>query len=450
MEISRFNYLFDLDKQRYLIINSATYSVDIIDKCFYKNLSSNNFNSAYVDTLIQRGYIIQNAEVDDNRIRRCVSKGYNPSRATFFICPTYDCNLRCPYCFEPAAIHSNSAIITENNLRNLFSAIEHIIQTKNIEKTTLLLYGGEPLLPSTIKVVKRIMEYAKCNNFKLQAITNGSNIIEYYSEIIEQYSKIFSSIQFTLDGYRDDHNQSKITYNGKKTFDIIVNAIDFCVNIGLPVVVRINTTNRSLQKLPMLLHMFEEKGWTYKKNWACQLVPITDCSNYKSERFSLFYNMINMFGSDIIPIREHYHMFFESSIERCTSILSGLFKKNVSYKHLNATPCFASTRSFYVFGPEGKIYACPKTVGIPEYAIGEYSPNLFIDQKEESLWRRDVTNIEKCFRCPVSGLCAGGCVWSSIKENGKEFLSPKCLCSEKIINKFFSIIKEKLVQKYIE
>lgn len=143
---------------------------------------------------------------------------------------TTNCNLKCIYCSEG----DKKAVTLKKEM--LFKAIDELpllldkINDKNI---TLLWHGGEPLSVGK-EYLTEVMQYAteKLKNYHIKFLiqTNGTLIDD---EWISIFCKFKVGIGISLDGYKELHDNNRLTKNGEATFDIIVKNMQKLKNAGV-------------------------------------------------------------------------------------------------------------------------------------------------------------------------------------------------------------------------
>ena len=154
-----------------------------------------------IKKLIDKGILVEDKEkpvVFEREI------GYSPTSVTLF--PTFNCNLKCIYCFSEGGDHSSN--IMDFNIAK--RAIDFIIQNskeKNSKKVSLgLLGGGEPFFDKCMGVVKKSVAYFQDRasensfDFEVNAVTNGvirsNEDLLWISNNINNLSDYIVTIQF--------------------------------------------------------------------------------------------------------------------------------------------------------------------------------------------------------------------------------------------------------------
>lgn len=172
MVFSRYVTIQSLDNENYIMINSISGAVDIIEqksKDIIDHIKDGiyepvNDDKELLQQLADRGYIFNNVDDESkyiDKVFNIYSKVIDRKMAKIVICPTLSCNLRCVYCFESLDIRSSKKVMTIQEIDNIFKHIDTILKEKDLEGYEIELFGGEPLLPSTYEVNKHIFELSR-------------------------------------------------------------------------------------------------------------------------------------------------------------------------------------------------------------------------------------------------------------------------------------------------
>ena len=104
---SKFNLLVKRKNKSYYVYNTQSGSLCCFDEPTYLFLKSKNKlkkeEIPYFDNLLSQGFIVDSNLNEFNKIifnQTATIFNQNPSRMSFVITPTLNCNLRCKYCFE--------------------------------------------------------------------------------------------------------------------------------------------------------------------------------------------------------------------------------------------------------------------------------------------------------------------------------------------------------------
>ncbi|RAP30378.1 hypothetical protein C2W64_01570 [Brevibacillus laterosporus] len=327
---------------------------------------------------------------------------------------TFTCNLRCPYCYEGLDIRSSKTAMTKEQIHQMFSSMDQLIQERGATSVHLQYFGGEPFLRSNKAIVEDITLQAVERGWTISGITNGTQIDQYFDLFSRIPGKV-DQIQITMDGPEEIHNQLRIRADGGGTYLQICRNVTKLLELNIPVLLRVNTGTDKVSHLPRMSAEFEQMGWTASPHFMCQIAPINDhaCTgcvpNYQPE-FKLLTQLHEMFG-DWEVARDRYRLALGYDMERRTSLLRQAIygKDSIMWRgeSIDLTGCSASKHHYVVYGAEGFIYACPESVGNKEAAIGHYSPEHFIDRNKWNKWDLNISNTSKCSECNIAPVCGG-------------------------------------------
>lgn len=451
MVVCKYIKEFEIDGGRLMIMNTLSGAMDIIDKKIFTDIKEGIFqpeNDEIYKRLKHRGYLIEDNEENYKALSKALSRQEKIKFATFIICTTYACNLGCSYCFESKDTKSNKYVLKREDIDLIFNAIEELKVTRGISKVCVLLYGGEPFLNITQDIVQYIFEKAFTFEYKMQAITNGTQL-HLFKQLFRKYHDIIRQFQITLDGIEEVHNLTRKYLSGEGSFQDVVKNIDMCLELKIPIVVRINIGKKNIVSVRKLIEFIIQKSWNTYSNFFCQIAPVTDhyCTTLIDEWMPEHEHLRKIYGE----LREYFenpnqlNIRLGTDIEKRTARLKSVLIKNPNIAD-SILPCSSGLRNYFVFGTDGLIYACPETVGIKQYSIGTYKPKLVIEDEKERIWKRNVLNIEKCRDCSIAGICGGSCIWSSIATNGENFREPQCNYAQQTVDTFFELNKEKFIE----
>ena len=453
--LSKYTYGGKINSKYSLINNTLTGAIDIIENNIWNLIEAQKFNLIEKDplsNLIERGYLYG----DPKEEKKLFYTLYNSfmKKATsrpirFVFCPSYYCNLKCIYCFEKNFSYYNShQFMSDAVFASSINAMEKLAEKFSGRVYAIELFGGEPLLKRTKGTVEKILEAAKSRKTSVTIVTNGVNI-EKLIDILSQHKNNIEYLQITIDGPPDIHNKRRKYKSGRGTFDKISNGIDLLIKNNLKTKIRINVDYSNIDYLPGLYEYMHHKKWITNKNIKSQLSLIGDHS-------SLEYNNVIVPGEillkklvkiyDLHPKLEEafgYHIF--KPLRHLLDIIGGA--PNISPKFIN---CETNLLELHILCPDGLIYACPESIGYPEYAIGKFYPNLEYFEDKVKLWKeRTIFNIPKCRECKFSPICGGGCSYSSFLIH-KGDMVPVCERYQEVLDTFLKLRGEKILKKFID
>ena len=125
---------------------------------------------------------------------------FSRSGVGLVIMPTYDCNFRCPYCFERHRLCKGQEWLSQNMAPEMIDTIFQAFKDyreRGYKIGNCTLYGGEPLLASNIETVRTICQHCKELGMEIGAITNGYDL-ESFLDLMDEFK--FNNLQITVDG----------------------------------------------------------------------------------------------------------------------------------------------------------------------------------------------------------------------------------------------------------
>ncbi len=440
MQLIKHMIFVDIHNDKKLLINSLTGTMDEIDVPIYETLSKwknceeivteNDLEAELFSNLQSRGYLVNSCEEEvaiKNEVLSVLRKDHlqrQKDQKTAVFVMTYDCNFRCPYCFEGDA-NLKKQVITP---KQIDTALE--VAGENVQ--TICLFGGEPLLPKTRPALEHLINKAPDKTY--QIFTNGYYLVEF----LDLLSAInISQILITLDGNEESHNSRRILANGKPTFKKIMDGVVKYLESGINIRIRMNLDKNNYEEAIELRENLLEKFAEYKDHLSFELTTLIGDSY--DERVDI---MTELYLSD-----KNYS--FEER-ERRNDFLT---KKNSILDHLvygrGINPlysyCYAHSDGM-VFDPYDDVYPCLGCVGKERFAIGKYYP--LMEFKENSIRNRNIEKIPECRDCIYSLLCGGGCPLG-LDEKG-DFYRPMCYSVKTLLHKELPIFYKKMEEAMIE
>lgn len=460
MRASIYNiYVPFADSGQFILVHGYTGAIDLVSPDvvnFLQNFEQMNENKRdnymgqkTIETLIRRGYLTQKTPEEENRrllqIATLLLKKYRKvDFPEFVIMPTYDCNLRCFYCYE-SKLRVNGTRwlktrITKEQIDAIFQVIPDLCSgSGNIKEGEITLYGGEPLLVENLGIVEYIIEKGRKVNLSFGAVTNGV-ALEYFMDFLGD--KKITRLQISMDGPPGIHDKRRFLSDGSGTFQLISQNINMALDRGVKVTVRINVDRLTVRGLPTLIRIMEENGWFSQERFWAYVSTVHCPAKLFSQQMLRDSELFQEFDKIKELVSEPKRILInDGGIKR-------LFKKGLSDNHfppLRASFC-ASGVKMYVFDPFGDVYGCWETVGDTKQRIGRYFPELRIGNDFMESWSKiNITNLPKCQKCKYALFCAGGCVYriydSSISDS---FCEDFQICFAKsVVNACREFLQEK-------
>ena len=334
---------------------------------------------------------------------------------------TYDCNLRCPYCYEVWVKKPETMNISINEYKvdKAFEALEHLNKDCTGDKP-LVITGGEPLMKKNKNIVTYILKKGSDLGYTFTIFTNGvelNNFLSNLSTIPLDY------VLVTLDGPSHLHDRRRVLKNGKGTFNTITKNVEEARKIGLPLLIRTNTDAEIFSHLHELASFFKEKGWTKDPHIRFSLA--LHCEEHADletlePRIDLYRNIMEISKNPELNFFEAYPL----------KKLHSLFDENPKFWP-SFWNCNAVTKRI-ICDPFGDIYPCRGLLGWKEHRIGVYIPELSFTEELEKWRNRTIFSMEKCTHCEIALICGGSCGYASIL-NEHDLYTPLCASIETVV-----------------
>jgi uncharacterized protein len=250
--LTKFVTKYNIDNN-FILLNTLSGAVDIVDHSLYeriapgKKVDSTIFDPAVAHTLKERVYLFESPQKEEAFLMNLkdIYLNLDDTRSTILICPTYNCNLKCEYCFE-GDLTKKQTTLSEEQTRIALRSCERIIEDFNL-KPRFGIFGGEPFLIKNNNQVKTIIDWANSNKFDTSIPTNATQLEHF----IEYLHKSFKNgvLQMTLDGDENEHNLRRgyKGNNGFNPFNKTTTNIDLSLKAGLRIFLRINLDRKNME-----------------------------------------------------------------------------------------------------------------------------------------------------------------------------------------------------------
>lgn len=337
----------------------------------------------------------------------------------YILMPTYQCNLRCAYCFQDhmrtdPAYHHLLRTMDRAMVDRIFRGMERIEAAHGIPAgaevmRNITLFGGEPLLRESRPIVEYILDKAfGSGKASVMAITNATDL-DAYEDLLGP-DKI-SFLQVTLDGPPEEHDKRRIYEDGSGSFERIARNVTMALARGTRVSMRMNIDRANIAHLPALADEFVAHGWAAHRLFSAYVAPV-HASNEQTSRKSTFNSWeLNKAMADLKARHP--------SVRRIGGGDDSLLGKARQIFEQRADPLSGFRSSFcgahssmYVIDAFGDLYACWERTGDPTIRIGAIEPSgeVRMNSAIMEMWRsRSVSSNPVCRKCRYASYCGGGC-----------------------------------------
>jgi uncharacterized protein len=281
-----------------LCINSLNSTMIILKKDLLDDFMSKESRS---ETLINKFIARQFSKNIENLYEKYIQdkKVFTEKRnITISICPSYECNMKCPYCFQQHDKTLNKNVICNEKLELIFKKILKIKEENPSRNVVISLFGGEPFQEKHSDVLNKIFHFARNNSIVITATSNGYDLHKFWNLLIP-FRGYVGHIGVTLDGVPKLHNQRRLTKDGVKSFDVITKNIDILIKAGIHVTVSTNLDQRNIEGFIDYLDHLKSLGWHNHPKITIEVGRVDDrCFDLKYKSYlsegELLYDLIKI------------------------------------------------------------------------------------------------------------------------------------------------------------
>lgn len=358
-----------------------------------------------VNYLFSNYYIVNSEAEDDNLYQQCVNLIYPPAISNAYIVVTENCNFNCKYCFisERVSANATNKVMTQDVAKASVELLQRTYERQQHEyDKTITFYGGEPML--NLDIIKYFMQEVNRvkssaywpSDVKFAMITNGSLLNKENIAFLKQ-NHIALSISYDVD--KESH-ANRINLLGQKTFDVVRNNIQMCINEKMPYSLSITISEDTMLNRETVLQEI------------IALEPLT-----------IAFNML-IPNKHLIPSDTYYEKATDFMIE-CFKRLrqKGIYEDRMMRKvqafidnKLYLYDCCASGGNQFVIAPDGSIGICHGYLNNRKY----FSANVlnkdfdYRNSPDFDYWKqRSPIFMPECQDCECLGICGGGCPYAA-------------------------------------
>ena len=431
-----------------LLINGLYGAMDVVDEAAASCLRGGDLSGlplAARERLALRGHITRRDEQEELADARLLGHIYSRTIGRALIgpvfLPTYDCNFRCPYCFEKHRLSRGkewlSCGMSPAVADAAFAALKKL-REKGYRMKDCGLYGGEPLLKENKALVRRICEHAREMGLSLSVITNGYDL-DAYLDLLDEFD--FRKIQITVDGVGEINDRRRLHRDGLPTYGRIMDNIALALAHGVDVSLRVNVNRQNIGGIRALTEDLAARGLKESRRAGTEEANEAGKKPEKGA-FSYYFKAVSEAADspDRVTEREVLDALLETGMRPLDAIRhqsqyslflaplrTAMEKKN--YPEFRTAFCGAENSTLLI-GPDGLLYSCFDMVAREEKAIGytDGASGSFVYHFGKAKWRlRTSDRMEACRACPYIFICRGGCAAEAEREHGSCFRES---CSE--------------------
>ncbi len=398
MKTSRYNFIFPLEDDSYLIYNALSggfakvdsHALNVLKKIEKgENSETHDSEVSLVIENLEKGRFIWQDDSDECAYLKVLTTMHRfGSRSLgLTIAPTLECNFACTYCYEE---HENVRMNAE-----IVGAVKKFLESelKQVNGLGITWFGGEPLI--ALDIMKDIshtifrVQKEKELHFEAGLITNGYLLDKKVAEeLVELQVK---TVQVTVDGPEDVHDTRRLLRNGKGTFQRILDNLVKVSDILKGVSVRVNVDKTNIERAPELLDILKAQG--LKEKVGVYFAPVqaigSRCKDVSAECF------------DYETYSSHEIELYRKALEKGFGI--------VRYPKPFRGYCGAVSLHALLIDPYGNLHKCWNTVGVEEEKVGKIGEPLKMDSILVKWLSWDPFEKKECGECRFLPICMGGC-----------------------------------------
>ena len=369
------------------------------------------------DALVQRGYLTQKTVEEEREFCKRWANFLHLWKKrfalrTFMFMVTYDCNFRCPYCYESEVSEGGrkwtKKTFTKDLVDRAFDAMLEIEPNRQKHSNLITLYGGEPLLAQNHDIIKYIVNIGNERGYKFDAITNGYEI-DRYPDLLGP-DKIYR-LQISIDGPKEVHDKRRYHFKDGGTFDKICQNIAFALDKGTKVGIRANVDATNYMYVESLYNQFAQAGYVKNPDFVFSAALVVGSENITptgkvmaaGDKEPTLLSKMD-FNDKMLQTKvpgQHQEMWIYRKLYNA-----------IKYNALiDFSPVYCAVQTgAYILDPFGDIYNCWETVGKKEHIIGHYIDGITWEAEKEKWHMHNIATVSKCAKCKYALLCGGGCM----------------------------------------
>ena len=400
------------------------------------------------ERLTQRGHITRKDEAgelaDARLLGRIWTKLIGHSGRGPVILPTYNCNFRCPYCFERHRLTRGQEWLGREMTPEMVEAVFAAFQKQREQGHKIMncaLYGGEPLLKENMATVRNICEHARDMGLTLTAITNGYDL-DAYIGLLEEFR--FTRLQITVDGVGEMNDQRRLHRDGVPTYDRILRNVALALDHGVDISLRVNVNGDNICGVKALIEDLAARGLReVRREERAQIERERQEAEQAGKPvpkrkglFSYYFKAVSEDKNSPTKVTEQQVLdaIVAAGIPPLDAIekqsqysmpMQGLYAAMKKEDFPSFSPAFCgSEQGMLAIGPDGLIYPCWDLVAMEEEAVGfiDEAAGRFFFNFGKAKWRTRTSDLMKpCQTCPYIFICRGGCAPEAKRVHGSYF-----------------------------
>lgn len=361
-----------------------------------------------------------------------------PELDTLVLPITAGCNLACPYCF--ATTNKGDFNFRDYKEEDIDRLLEKLDQKKSETPTTLVFFGGEPLInfkiiKYTIHQVKEKFGHLKIN---YSITTNGTLLTPAVAKFLKENHV---AVLLSLDGYDNEFNYRHFK-NGRPSVPRVIKAIELCKRIGLPFEIRATLTSDNPYIFETYM-FFEKLQVEYTIAFAYASENKTHENLTEFDELSLK-RMRNAFDK----LYDYYKDCLRNKKQIYNKLVWG-YMSDIQNRVVRDYACTAG-RTYHTVMADGTMFSCAHLMNERDCAMGNIDHWPFKHPEKHSFMPVRVNDVDECKKCWALHLCHSGCAsqkHSMGRAANQAYVPEKCeldkIQYEFLIKLFYEYAKNK-------
>lgn len=334
---------------------------------------------------------------------------------SFSINLTYDCNLRCKYCY---AGEGNYGMHRDYmNICTAEKVADFLIKTSGeANNISILFFGGEPLM--NFNILKYFVLYCNSKADKktdYTVVTNGTLLTDKIMEFFNEYN---IKIQVSIDGNKKIQDFLRPFPGNIGSYDIIERKIKKITSDHNERCSARATVNHNNLELTGITKELLNMGFKYM---SLEMITSPESNELHLTETDA--------GQLLVEYKKLADYYLNQIKEGNRFIIEGFSKTfNSTCNNMRKFYGCGVGRTFIAISPGGDIYPCHRFQGMKEWKIGDIYNG--IDRHFRNMFLNIfVENIEDCAGCWARYYCGGGCIMESMVYNNSIYKPPERLCN---------------------
>lgn len=352
---------------------------------------------------VQGGFVVNTERDEFNALKQAYEKQRNDnSHLMMTIAPTLSCNFACHYCFQglDKPLTKMTKQVRETTKGYLLDQME------GRRSVSMVWYGGEPLMDQTTIFELSDVIIEKCNrdNIRYSAtmISNGYNMTPPVAEKLKKAR--VSTVQITIDGDAESHDDRRHLTSGRGTFDKIISNIKAVAEKRLlRISIRVNIDGDNEDTAERLMQVLVENGLGVHNGISVYFAPVEAVAEASGG------------GCESCMSKNTYAETEMKLMQKAFELGLNTSPKPMRFMGL----CTATKPNSYVIVPNGDLHKCWDTVMDPSRRVGSIFGSVRRnDTITETAWNTWTPfDNPVCASCKILPNCAGACAFKFVHSD---------------------------------